>query len=180
MKILKNLAIVALLSTFALSCEKSSPAPEVAVKKPDPTTPADTTKKDTTKVVAPPPAPISPKVIAGQKCYEARVVSMFYCTGVAVQVLYDSIGVKSRVTVMENGKSVNKELSNVIVLAANDTKMSSILVRTGKVYFTVERFAENINWSWGSPWSACIQDISYSMPTRGAILSSYSNESCKP
>jgi hypothetical protein len=194
MKILKNLAIVALLSTFALSCEKSSPAPEVAVKKPDPTTPADTTKKDTTKVV-PPPVLISPKVIAGQKCYEGRVVAGLPWSAVVVQVLNDSIGVTAKINVLElDGKVGYKTFSNIVTLAMpnwniyndensrNIQKVYSSWRTKGKVYFTVEKF-EKIEQTcmWGYPvaWNLGISNC-FDISPLGVIVSSYSTESCKP
>jgi hypothetical protein len=75
MKILKNLAIVALLSTFALSCEKSSPAPQSVVVTPKPVEPE------------------KPEAIDPNKCYEGEIVWLIYCTkGLWVQVLNGNIG----------------------------------------------------------------------------------------
>jgi hypothetical protein len=75
MKILKNLAIVALLSTFALSCENSSPTPQSVV------------------VTLKPVEPAKPEVIDPNKCYEGEIVWITANTkGLWVQVLNGNIG----------------------------------------------------------------------------------------
>ncbi len=178
----KTLASVAIMAALVAGCQTNSPTPEVVVvKKPDPITPADTTKKDTTKVVVIPPTPVSPKVIAGQKCYEARVIAAMGYTGIVIQVLGDSIGVKSEVTVMENGLSVDKQFSNVLTVGnkERDAKFHTFISKSSKIYFTVEKFEENVKSGFGWPWSFGPWG-GFRCASRGVYFSSYSNESCKP
>ncbi len=187
----KTLASVAIIAALVAGCQTNSPTPEVVVvKKPDPITPADTTKKDTTKVVVVPPTPVSPKVIAGQKCYEARVIQAFPLCGVVVQILNDSIGVKSKITIIEpDGKVVYKEFSNIVTLTIQNYGTSSVKeqyfiarnswVKSGKVYFTIDKIEENVKGAWG--YASSGQNFSGGeIAHRGVIVSSYSTESCKP
>jgi hypothetical protein len=192
----KTLASIAIMAALVAGCQTNSPTPEVVVvKKPDPITPADTTKKDTTKVVVIPPTPVSPKVIAGQKCYEGRVVAGLPWSAVVVQVLNDSIGVTAKINVLEpDGKVGYKEFSNIVTLAMpnwnvyndensrNIQKVYSSWRTSGKVYFTVEKF-ETLQRTcmWGYPVGANSSIITcFDISPLGVIVSSYSTQSCKP
>ena len=195
----KTLASVAIMAALVAGCQTNSPTPEVVVvKKPDPITPADTTKKDTTKVVVVPPTPVSPKVIAGQKCYEARVIARLPYTAVVVQVLNDSIGVKGKINVAipnsNGGYTVGyKEFSNIITLTIpswnlqgnetfiNVSNIHSTWEKSGKVYFTIDKIEENIPNGWGLLIGLRGNNIvPFDIASRGIIVSSYSTQSCKP
>jgi hypothetical protein len=192
----KTLASIAIMAALVAGCQTNSPTPEVVVvKKPDPITPADTTKKDTTKVVVIPPTPVSPKVIAGQKCYEAKVVLVTLCGSVVVQVLNDSIGINTTIGVSGSMDlkylPVERLFNNVIMLKVPNKDAFNLWTSSGKVYFTVKEFIDlssfninnrNADYGWGSLTGNCHQYISgmAKVPYKGAILSSYSTESCKP
>jgi hypothetical protein len=166
MKILKNLAIVALLSTFALSCENSSPAPQSVVLT---------------------PKPVEPTVLPNEKCYKGVVIHQI-CGAIVVQILNDSIGIRSRVSCLGI-------YDNVLTLDAPNQKTFEEFIKVKELYFTVSQFITITNGDFSNTnfntVSACALPGEYALcsdgsgynryvvPNKYAKVSSYSYKSCE-
>jgi hypothetical protein len=156
MKILKNLAIVALLSTFALSCEKSSPAPQSVVVTPKPVEPE------------------KPEAIDPNKCYEGEIVWITGCTrGIWVKVLNANIGDPSESPYPESADY--KKWTNTIWIAngqmLKDVAINQDLI-TKKVFFKLDPTSNFIDCQEFRP-IPCIATAESNVPPKKQICATY-------